>query len=436
MDKCLSKIDISRLMAGSADKEFMLASLQHMEICPACREAALKTEEFKGAAESLRKRIAVMAACLDYEQLTAYLDNTLSESDKSLVDRHLSLCHDCQEDLDYLKQIEGLAAMGPHRTFSPARPARSKIFNSRVFFSFGLTACTVAAICLVLLRPPVSTTDGQIAVISGQPKETVSTPPRQTPIPSEQPDRKKPDIPNLVVKPVRHTEQVAVLHDGLYLIHTTKDALREIKQQDSGKRVSIASDIAAVVQAKLSTGKARKDLPVLMAKADTDILRGSGETTGLEPSIQRPHGTSVLQTTPILSWNAPERIESFTVEVFNPEGEKIWETATDSRKCQVDISLESGSTYLWRVGSRVGDETFYSKAVPFRVLQENEAQSLERYLESSPNSHMIKGSILESYGLYDEALIEFQVLAKENPDSQIARRMVDTLKKEIQEVRK
>lgn len=84
----------------------------------------------------------------------------------------------------------------------------------------------------------------------------------------------------------------------------------------------------------------------------------------------------------------------------------------------------------------VGDELFYSKAVPFRVLSDEEADTVYYVTKHFPDSHFIKGTAFERCGLYEEALAEFRALEKQNPGSELARRMATSLERALEEARK
>jgi hypothetical protein len=423
MEECLSESEIARLMSGKVDAAFISAGLRHIEECAACRNAALQTEEFRRAAESIRARITAMSACLSYEQLAAYMADTLSEKDKSAVELHLSRCPDCTEDLEYLRQAESHAALRPHRVFSPDREVLSRRqIGYRVAVGFGLAAAVLAVVGLFLRAP--TGTQSPVATVPSKPPSAVSRP-SDSVAQTGQPTEKPPAA-------VRPHAPSPVLQDGRYLV----DAAGAIRTRDSGRVLSLSPEIASAVKSKLSTGWASGQKPVLIARADVDALRGPDDMTGLEPTNLRPRRTSVLDTTPELSWNAGERIERFVAEVYTPDGEKVWEATVDARSCRPDAPLKRGETYLWRVGSMVGDELFYSKAVPFRVLSTEEADTVSYVATHFPDSHFIKGTAFERCGLYEEAMAEFQALAKQNPESQLARRMATSLERALEEARK
>lgn len=418
MRDCLSEKDISRLMRGGADGKFIEDALRHVDACPVCREAVTRSPEFDRAAESLRGRIASASECLDYERLASYLDGTLVDTERPAVERHLAECPSCEADLRHLRDAESYASLREHKALKPIKPRRRGWTFGRTL-SLGAAAGAVALICVMIPRPPANDQRSAVALEPDRPSAVAEVPVAE-PQEIEIPEKPRPAPPKPAVG----------MKDGAYVVAASGEITRDTAAVD------LPSEIRTAIKRKLRSGRASEQKPVMIAMLPSDMLRSGDDTTGLEPESLLPNGTSVLGSRPTLSWNAPERVTEFVVAVHKTDGEKVWESAASGRKCMVGTALDPGETYLWRVGSRIGDEVIYSKAVPFRVLSGGEASQVRKVIAEHPGSHFVKGVTYERYGLYDEALAEFKALEKQNPSSADVRRLVEGLRKEIQEVRR
>jgi anti-sigma factor RsiW len=122
--------------------------------------------------------------------LSEYLDNTLSARDTWEVDRHLTVCPECQKTLNELRQTVSLLVQTPRFELSEdftmklqarleklePRPSRScwlntlkEIFRPRVLPAWG--AATVACgllIVFILIQKPVMQEPGQPALPSSE----------------------------------------------------------------------------------------------------------------------------------------------------------------------------------------------------------------------------------------------------------------------------
>jgi hypothetical protein len=219
------------------------------------------------------------------------------------------------------------------------------------------------------------------------------------------------------------------LKDGNYLV----DQSGAMIDSHTGRRVDLPAEIAGMVRSVLSTGEARETHAMLAARADTDVLRGSEESSGGEISGLRPNGYNVRSDHPTLSWSRPEQDGKSTVIVFTTDGREVWEWNGRSSECKAEAPLKRGVTYKWRVVLTANGQTSHSKAARFRVLSEPESESLGDLANAGAGSSLVEGCILESFGVYDEALLAFKKLSRENPDSFVVSTILKRLEVKIKE---
>lgn len=439
MKDCLNENQLQSLLAG--DPDAVSKWFDHVAGCKRCRDALFVSDEFASVAVSMHDYLSDETSCLGYEKLAGFMSRSLSNEDMSSINRHLALCAECRGDLEALKAEDGRAMMREMITLGgsslpkPAQPKWSYIGG------LGIAASLAAALLFVVIRGHSPVKPEQVVVSTHptpilSPLHSDSAGQEVARTQKEQGDT-KPTESNVGKRshsktPYQAVANRPVLKDGDYLV----DESGTIRARHTGRIVDLPAEVDAMVRGIVKTGEVPGKHMVLMAKADTDVLRGSGESTNLEPSDLRPNGYNVRSDYPTLGWSHPERIEEFTVRVFTTDGQKIWESNTKSFECKVAIPLKRNTTYLWNVGSKVGDETFYSKAASFKVLSEMELQSLENVGRSRTKFNLVDGSILEGLGLYDEASVAFQRLSAENPDSFVVNKIRERLETKIKEAAK
>jgi hypothetical protein len=425
MQRCFTQSEIDRILGGGADEGLMVEWLQHLESCPSCHAAVLESRKLASAAASLRDGITTIPACLDYEEIAAYLDGSLPEEDRSAVEMHLQECSDCKGDLEYLREMESHAALIPQRTLIPGLNIRRRTLSLRAIFGFGFTTAGVAAALLVVfLHPPAPNQSSHVASKPPVAIDVVTPTVKEKPVTAVQPSNKPVIMSSPTNKPAqfRPKPPTVILKDGPYVVAAKNGTDTRVNRKSSGKEVDLPRDIKIAVMTKLRTGRVQ-ERPIVLAMANT-ILRGSNQNADLAPSELKPNQTNVLDANPILAWNAPGRVSRFKVQIFMMDGQKVWEGSTNSKQLSLSMPLKQGETYLWRVGSYVGEEVFYSKATAIKVLSSKESSAIHSTVQKYKDSHLIKGVTYERYGLYDNALVEFKALVRENPKSKLAKKLL------------
>jgi hypothetical protein len=150
-------------------------------------------------------------------------------------------------------------------------------------------------------------------------------------------------------------------------------------------------------------------------------------------TVIRPVGTAVISQRPAFSWQPLAGANSYIVSVFNERFEKILSSPPLHRHDWTPASsLQREQTYLWHVTAQVGGDAMTVPVPPdpearFRVLGASEVADLERGLETSRGSHLIRGVLYARAGVLDEAEEQFRALAHENPASEVAARLLRIL---------
>lgn len=152
------------------------------------------------------------------------------------------------------------------------------------------------------------------------------------------------------------------------------------------------------------------------AQADT----GSGK---LRINLTQPLGTTVEDTEPTLTWDAPSDGWTYRVHIEDRDSHQIVATsaALDEALWQVSSPLQRGRTYLWRVDARLVQghsavRTITSSNGQFSVLSDAGEQQIRNARAGNP-SHLLLGSLYTHYEMWHEAVLEYRKLVDAVPNS-------------------
>src|SRR5262245_55794470 len=99
MSHHLDATQIDRYRRRAMPAEELLAADDHLAACAACREHAAKSEEWGAAWNNLLAEFSEHSDAkpehLSYEHLAAYVDGTLDEVGRELLETHISICDQC-----------------------------------------------------------------------------------------------------------------------------------------------------------------------------------------------------------------------------------------------------------------------------------------------------------------------------------------------------
>lgn len=446
-----------------------VAAQNHVAACADCRDRLAAAVEADSALLSLRNQMVpdddfVANSHLPYEQLALYVEGALDEVEREIADSHLSFCEDCAADLADLRQYVRLAASVELKP--AARPTRDESPSTWrrfvaliVSFARPLPAAAAAAVVLIALGGVwLATRDGG-APVEGEsarlvpetypspaptvvpeqknapsptptPAETISAPPGDSPErPSRPPVRSTVDAPSRVVLPDRTpAPQLVALDDGGARITL-----------DRGGRLDGLEGVPP--DARLAVSRALRSRRVEPPSALDDLaegeggmlMGGSGGVASFTP--RSPVGKVVRETRPAFSWSPLAGARSYTVSVVDSKFRPVSQGQTLKQTSWTPTApLSRGAVYSWQVTATLEDGTeVTAPAAPtpqarFRVLDADAHNRLTRLEKAAPNSRLARGVAYARAGLLDEAETELKELLKENPDSQVARDLLRSLR--------
>ena len=366
----------------------------HLASCDSCRDRISATVEAATAVGAFA-RAAQPEGHLSYRQLEGYVDGHLSADELTLVRDHIAACKECSDEANEFRQLTPTI----HITTEPLPSWWSSIL--RPLPSFATIALVIGLVGLIWYwSTRTSKPEPEIAKVETEPQVEQSPPDNTAPLeasPIEQP--------------------IVAINDGGQQVGISSTG--ELTGYDS-----LAPTYRVLVKDALMRGK--------IAVANTSDLKGSaGALMGDAGDIgtfrlNGPIGKVVDTTSPALSWQAVPNAESYTVEIYDQNFSKV-ASSGELKATSWQPVLKRGKVYTWQVTAVAEGKTFKAPTRPapdarFRVLDEKssaEIASLKR-----TGSHLLLGTMYAKAGLIDDAVREFELLAKANPGSELAKKLL------------
>ncbi len=162
-------------------------------------------------------------------------------------------------------------------------------------------------------------------------------------------------------------------------------------------------------------------------------VRGGRDASAHPLRAIEPFRSAVLEARPRFSWTPVREARSYRVAIFDADYEEIAHSeALEATSWTPSEALPAGVDLTWHVVAET-DAGEISSAGPdraeaaFRVLSAKETAEVEAGETHYRHSHLLRGLYFSRYGLLHDAGREFRALAEQNPDSPVARRLIDTI---------
>jgi anti-sigma factor RsiW len=409
-DYCRQKLSAPELLAVS----------DHLGGCEACRRQvesalngdaaffALRSEVFGEAAEIpplMREHPTV-------EQTAGYVDGSLGGEELQVVTDHLSSCEQCAVAVDDLRAFRNqIVAELDHEYHPTPVSARTEGWRHRVVaslpsFSQRSPALAFGAALTVLLLA----VSGWLIWRALQEKQVKQE--------------------EIVVSPTRPSEDVAPpviaqLNDGEGAIVLDREG--KLSGADH-----LPPDYQSMLKEALTNQRIEKS-PLLKGLVRPSSSLMSGDKQGNTFSVLEPVGTVLLSDRPTFRWSRLDGATGYVVEVYDGQFNLV---ATSPQLTEhswaAPKSLKRGRVYGWQVKAIKEGQEFKSPRPPapqakFRILDQAKANELAQARRAYASSHLALGLLYAQAGLLEEAQQEFRALQKANPDSEIARRLLENM---------
>jgi hypothetical protein len=187
----------------------------------------------------------------------------------------------------------------------------------------------------------------------------------------------------------------------------------------------------AIREALTTAGLSR---PQVLSELAGSEIKFMGPTGSSPPfALISPVDTVVEDRQPTLRWTALSGASSYTVAVFDPQFHPVTKTRLrQGTEWRVPTPLRPGATYLWQVTATKGTQQITVPSAPapraeFKVLDSQRTNALDK-VKSVTQSHLALGVLYAREGLRMDAEREFDALARENPQSSLAAKLLSDVR--------
>ena len=386
----------------------------HVAECESCLRRILPSEDsalvYSELTEALLSDSTDEAFHLSNVDARRYADGLIDQADRVIFDSHLELCDQCSE------AVQSLAS--PPQQFSPVWSTAFRFTPARAVAAVLVVAGLVLA--FVMWQRWQARSDDQTVQKNGT--QTPSNTPGSgspTPAPTESPKDSTSD-------------QFAVAA-------SLEDNGRKIQLDDRGKLIGLEDlpeTSRSLVQGVLANKTFSKPEVLNKLTAPSITLL---DPTGRENTfgLLGPSGTVIATDRPNLRWQALAGATSYTVSVFDADFNLVTRSTPQTATQWTTPALRRGMIYSWEVvavrdGQEVRSPVAPAPRAQFKILEAEKLIELTNLKKHRPISHLTLGLTYARFGLLAEAEGQLQILARENPNSPVATRLLRT----VQEWRK
>jgi len=413
----------------------LLAADDHLSQCGLCYETLDGAAGRAEVARSIANALAVAKASDIIEHPSAealfdYTDQRLEPAARREIDEHLEACADCHGDVIELQSVALDLAAAPERTYGPPvneanrRPAYP--YWQTLPVQLGLRIAGSVVLAAMVAWATALPYKSRIARLERE-NATALEINRQLERQASSTEALRDEIANLSREneALRHTESQTA---GLAFSLSEPGGVIEIRQ-DGGVRglpfVDKADEQAVVAAMHSGRVIASPELSGLRDKTG-QLMGGSREPYGLVA----PVATVVAEQQPNLKWNAVAGAAAYVVSIYGDHFKVAARSETlRATEWKPGAPLERGRTYTWQVRASVdsNEVVLPPPAEPeakFKVLPSSELAELNRARSIYQGSHLMQAIIYARLGLLDDAERQLKALAKANPDSETARKLL------------
>jgi anti-sigma factor RsiW len=417
-DYCRQRLSVAELLSVS----------DHLEVCETCRRQVENLMDGDSAFFAVRSEIfseapgtsPLMREHATVEQTAGYVDGSLSPDEHQRVTDHLSICEQCVVAVNDLRVFRKQIAADLDHEYLPAPPARTTGWMHRVASPLLLRRSPALAFGTALMVLVLAVT-GWLTWQAIQRNKTKSNP-----VVTNPPSDDAPPVPDVTPAPSTAPEQViAQLNDGE--VQLTLDQKGKLSGADS-----LPPAYQSMLKEALTSQRLERS-PLLAGLSRPSSSLMSGDKHGNTFSVLDPLGKLMLSDRPTFRWSGLDGATGYVVEVYDGQFNLVSVSPQlTERSWAPPQPLKRGRVYSWQVKAIKEGQEFKSPSPPapqakFRILDQVKASELEQARRAYASSHLTLGLLYVQAGLLEEAHQEFLALQRANPDSEIARRLLDNL---------
>ena len=381
----------------------------HLRECKDCaaKMSSIANENSGGLADLLQGPAADIH--LDYEQLAAFVDGEIDDVDREIVDVHTKACEFCADQLSEIFALRERLDI-PQTSLSKETTHPSASLLSFVF-RIAVPAFALVTVALIIWAFWPARRAEEIAATVPEPTNSTAAASPEPSLAGNQlnTNSENPEKPPALVKLVDGPSTLELLPDGSV---TGVDPAFETKIAKILKGGELAID---------DSGK--------QLRSSRGVLMGDSEPEK-SFSVTAPVGKVILTDRPEFRWNAVKDVDSYEVNIFDSNFNPIAASGPlKSNRWTSGRSLKRGNVYQWQVTATVDGEKIKSPVQPagpakFKIVDAAKAAEIDRVRKAHPNQHLTLGVLFAEAGLIDDAVREFEQLAKANPNSELPKKLL------------
>jgi predicted anti-sigma-YlaC factor YlaD len=409
--------------ARALENAEMTEIAEHLAACPECRPlyqgVFQEMNDHQPVSLNLSTELLFRHEHLDFDQLVSLADDNLDDEDKEIVNIHLRACERCREDvrsfLEFRRQIESAINISP----APGQPVkwteklagwlyRPKAQLRPLYAGTVIVALGLALLAFFLLRYDRK-----------KDQRALTTPSPETITPSPQPSVSEQPTPIHGIRPTTDKDIIASLRDGdRKIVISRTGAVRGIE--------AIPDSLRQPIRDALLSQEIRKPESLNEIASEQGAARGNNDRKS-PFKLMRPGRNVIAEDQPVFEWQPVEGASNYEVQIADSRGREV----ANSGRLPASVTqwspatpLKRGVIYSWAVSAIISSQAVTSPAptapeMKFKILEAAKMRQLEQ-LRGRGFSHLVLGVFYAREGMLAEAEREFQVLVKDNPDSQIA----------------
>ena len=421
----------------------------HVVGCESCLRQVLNPAHshlaFTSLTEAFMPSLDEKPFHLSQEELKRYNGDVLDEADRTIFESHLEICSECSRQAAEAKAIaEAVPAAGwieketkPRWRWVPAFGVRSLFWTpARAVGIIAAVGCVLLILALWIQQMTAPTQD-QAVQTEQRDKPTLPSPNNSAapPAPTGElaggnENESSPGSNNNQASSNSSTEDAKI--NAPSIVVRLKDNGAEVGLDSQGKLVGLER-IAPATQKAVQTALASEHLPepqALNELAGGKIILMGEVSEGLPFKLIAPVGVVLSLNRPTLRWQPVDGATHYTVSVFdsdfnrvaksNPQGATAW---------TVPLSLQNGKIYSWEATALKDNQEITSPVAPapraqFKIVEAERLNEIATVRKQKPLSHLALGVLYARAGLLTEAEGEFRALLNDNPQSNVAKKLL------------
>lgn len=428
---------------------------QHLAACDACLRRVADTTRSDIAFASLTEAFLPAgdeeAFHLSREELKRYAEGSLDEADNVIFESHLEDCVECGSTAREMLSIRPgrLARREDERAGYAPKTVRERFADAwrgmpslrPVHVGAVALACACVLLSIFWLQSrfadrPNQSTPPQIAARDTKDQNQPATLSRD-----EQPGNQSPAATVLkddktangeasdVTSTVSQQKQMEAEPE---VVARLIDGDREVRLDKRGRLTGLGGldlSIQREIKAALSGNELKR--PGALDELSVPRINLMNPSPGSLPfELLDPTRRIIVDDRPTFHWRHLAGATGYTVSVFDSNFNLVMRSEPQPvTRWSPPASLQRGRIYFWEVKAIKDGQEITSPVAPapraqFKILEAEKAGEINRVKRERPDAHLALGILYANVGLLDDAEREFQLLAKANPRSQVAAKLL------------